>query len=219
MAKKIKDEDGKTYVEKKPFYKKPWVIVIAIIIIIAVAGSKGDETEKEISQEKSSVAETKETKVSEDDNVPTEFKSALKKADSYNKTMNMSKKGIYEQLTSEYGENFPQEAAQYAVDNLEADYNENALKKAKNYSDTMNLSKQGIYDQLVSDAGEKFAAEEAQYAIDNLETDYNRNALEKAKLYQREMSMSKEAIRQQLTSSAGEKFTAEEAEFAINNLE
>lgn len=31
----------------------------------------------------------------------------------------MSKKGIYDQLTSEYGEAFPADAAQYAVDNLD----------------------------------------------------------------------------------------------------
>ena len=50
--------------------------------------------------------------------------------------MNMSKKGIYDQLVSEYGENFSAEAAQYAVDNLNADYNKNALEKAKTYLGT-----------------------------------------------------------------------------------
>ena len=45
--------------------------------------------------------------------------------------MHMSKAGIYDQLTSEHGEKFSAEAAQYAVDNLNADYNENALAKAK----------------------------------------------------------------------------------------
>ena len=45
--------------------------------------------------------------------------------------MNMSKQGIYDQLTSEAGEQFPAEVAQYAVDNLKADYNKNALKKQK----------------------------------------------------------------------------------------
>lgn len=43
----------------------------------------------------------------------------------------MSKAGIYEQLTSEYGEKFSAEAAQYAIDNMEADWNANALKKLK----------------------------------------------------------------------------------------
>lgn len=46
-------------------------------------------------------------------------KNALKKAESYSKTMHMSKKGIYKQLTSEYGEGFTAEEAQYAIDHLD----------------------------------------------------------------------------------------------------
>lgn len=100
--------------------------------------------------------------------VPTEYKNALKKAESYSSMMHMSKQGIYDQLTSEYGEQFSAEAAQYAIDNLQADYKANALEKAKSYQDTMAMSPNAIYDQLVSEYGEKFTPEEAQYAIDNL---------------------------------------------------
>lgn len=82
--------------------------------------------------------------------------------------MNMSKQSIYEQLTSEYGEKFSAEAAQYAIDNLQVDYKQNALKKAQSYQESMSMSQRAIYDQLVSEYGEKFTAEEAQYAIDNL---------------------------------------------------
>ena len=94
-------------------------------------------------------------------------KTALKKAKSYYKTMNMSKQGIYDQLTSDFDQ-FSEEDAQYAVDNLKVNYKKAALKKAKSYYKTMNMSKQGIYDQLISENGEKFTPEEAQYAIDNL---------------------------------------------------
>lgn len=38
--------------------------------------------------------------------------------------MSMSKAGIYNQLTSEYGERFSAEAAQYAVDNLNWNFKE-----------------------------------------------------------------------------------------------
>ena len=98
-----------------------------------------------------------------------EMKNALKKAESYSSLMHMSKKGIYEQLTSEYGEGFDAASAQYAIDNLKADYNANALAKAKSYRDTMSMSKNAIYEQLVSEYGEKFTASEAQYAIDHLD--------------------------------------------------
>ena len=48
-----------------------------------------------------------------------EGKNALEKAKDYQDSMSMSKKAIYDQLTSEYGEQFTAEEAQYAVDNLE----------------------------------------------------------------------------------------------------
>lgn len=83
--------------------------------------------------------------------------------------MHMSKARIYDQLTSESGEKFTAEQAQYAIDNIKGDYLEAALKSAKNYQETMNMSKDAIYDQLTSKYGEKFTAEEAQYAIDNLD--------------------------------------------------
>ncbi|MEC0107286.1 Ltp family lipoprotein [Paenibacillus taichungensis] len=101
--------------------------------------------------------------------IPREHKAALQSAQSYAEMMHMSKQGIYDQLTSEYGENFPKESAQYAIDNLEFDWKENALKTAQNYAESMNMSDSAIYDQLTSDYGEKFTKEEAQYAIDNLE--------------------------------------------------
>ena len=83
--------------------------------------------------------------------------------------MYMSKQGIYDQLTSDYGEQFPADAAQYAVDHLEADYNKNALEKAKTYQNDMKMSKAALYDQLTSSYGEKFTQSEAQYAVDHLD--------------------------------------------------
>ena len=97
-----------------------------------------------------------------------EDKNALAKAEGYSSSMHMSKAAIYDQLTSSYGEGFPPEAAQYAVDHLVADYKANALEKAKSYQTNMHMSRSAIYDQLTSSYGEQFTAEEAQYAVDNL---------------------------------------------------
>lgn len=97
----------------------------------------------------------------------TEEKNALKKAESYSKTMHMSKQGIYNQLTSSI-EGFTKEAAQYAIDNVDADWNVNALEKAKSYQKTMSMSKQAVYNQLTSSI-EGFTKTEAQYAIDHLD--------------------------------------------------
>ncbi len=104
----------------------------------------------------------------DDATVPAEYKSALNKATSYANTMHMSKRGVYDQLVSEYGEKFSAEAAQYAIDNVKADWNANALAKAKNYQDTMNMSPASIHDQLTSEYGEKFTQVEADYAIQHL---------------------------------------------------
>lgn len=100
--------------------------------------------------------------------VPAEHASALKKAQTYSDMMHMSKAGLYDQLTSEYGEKFSAEAAQYAVDNVDADWNANALAKAKDYQELMSMSPAAIHDQLTSQYGEKFTAAEADYAIAHL---------------------------------------------------
>jgi hypothetical protein len=97
--------------------------------------------------------------------VPAEYRSALNKASSYASIMHMSKRGVYDQLTSEYGEKFSAAAAQYAIDNVKADWNANALAKARTYQNTMSMSPAAIRDQLVSEHGEKFTQAEADYAI------------------------------------------------------
>lgn len=172
---------------KKPIYKRPWVWVIAFFIMIGAIGGSGSSSSSSTSSKSNSTSVSSETASSNTnstntgttqaqqtettttkDEVPTEYKSALKKAKVYSDTMHMSKDGIYDQLTSEYGEKFPADAAQYAIDNVEADWNANALEKAKTYQDSMAMSSSAIYDQLISEYGEKFTAEQAQYAVDNL---------------------------------------------------
>lgn len=138
------------------------VFLTAAIVISAVACSTSNDEVKEGAKEK--VVETKE-----EPSVPKEYRNALRSAETYSDMMHMSKQGIFDQLTSEYGEKFTPEEAQYAIDNIKGDYLETALKSAKNYQENMSMSKDAIYDQLVSDYGEKFTVEEAQYAIDNLD--------------------------------------------------
>ena len=153
---------------KKPIYKKWWFWLIIALIVIGAASSGGTESDPSDNQPSSSVSsgidndatsgdvssgETEDAssnEPSETDSIPKEYKSALKKAESYSDIMHMSKAAIYDQLVSEYGEQFSEEAAQYAIDNLVADWNANALAKAEDYAKTMQMSKAGIYDQLIS---------------------------------------------------------------------
>lgn len=238
MAKKIMENDGQVYVQKKldGCLKNTLIAIIAIIAFAGIFNALGGNKEKNVPkniQQTVVITSTSETKIKlkkedisssselqSEANIPKEFKNALNKAEIYAKRMNLSKKSVYKQLTSDYGEKFSVEAAQYAIDNLQnVDWKKNALNKAESYSSTLYLSKKGIYKQLTSEHAEKFTAEEAQYAIDNLKADYNQNALENAKTYQATMHLSVDSIRDHLTSENGEQFTPEEAEYAIQHLE
>ncbi|MDT3394685.1 MAG: DUF4352 domain-containing protein [Bacillota bacterium] len=56
MAKKIKDENGNTYVQKKPFYKRVWFWIL-VVIVVAVGASMGgnkDNGGKKVSSTSSS---------------------------------------------------------------------------------------------------------------------------------------------------------------------
>ena len=96
-----------------------------------------------------------------------EYSAALGKAKSYNSLFHMSKKRMYRQLTSDF-DKFSNDAAQYAVDHLEADYKYNALFNAKNYRKLFNMSKSRLINQLTSFI-DGFTEEEANYAINHLD--------------------------------------------------
>lgn len=121
-----------------------------------------------VSSSDSAAASDSSSNAAADTSVSPEYRNALTKAQQYSDTMHMSKQGIYDQLTSEYGEKFPADAAQYAIDNVRADWNANALAKAKIYQDQGSMSTSAIHDQLTSEYGEKFTQAEADYAIANL---------------------------------------------------
>lgn len=134
----------------------------------ATAAAPIEATPEQVEAAEQAPQPTQPQVTAQENDVPREYKSALNKAETYTKMMHMSRQGVYDQLTSEYGEGFSPEAAQYAVDHLDADYNAAALEKAKSYQDSMSMSPSAIYDQLISPYGEQFTPEQAQYAIDNL---------------------------------------------------
>lgn len=162
-GKAVIDKSNWTVIEQKPAAGD----VAREGSVVELVVTKG-ESESEKSGGSGEASQKEKVKEDQSQSVPKEYKTALNKAEQYSSMMHMSKQGIYDQLTSEYGERYTAEAAQYAVDNMTADWNANALAKAKDYQDMMDMSPAAIYDQLVSDYGEKFTPEEAQYAIDNL---------------------------------------------------
>ncbi|MCD9055044.1 Ltp family lipoprotein [Staphylococcus arlettae] len=156
--------------QEKKGKKKKWFwgcggclvfMIIMGIIFASCSATVVNEVDKEIND---GTAE-----VEKDNDASKEQQAALNSAKTYADTMHMSKKGIFDQLTADAGDQFSEEDAQYAVDHLKADYKENALKSAESYQEDQNMSKDRIYDQLTSSYGDKFTEEEAQYAVDNLE--------------------------------------------------
>lgn len=160
--------------------KKNWLarhkvltVVLAIVAIGVIVGAAGGGDKPSASTNNSAPTSKTEDKKSETTEtkkpaVPAEYTSALSQADTYANTMHLSKQGVYDQLVSEYGGKFSAEAAQYAIDNVKADWNANALAQAKTYQNDMHLSPAAVRDQLVSANGAKFTAAEADYAIAHL---------------------------------------------------
>lgn len=175
----------------KPFYKIWWFWIIVLLVVFFLAGALNQAASSETEADKSEHVEQHDhpskskkddedadyqseeddtdnkSEQDDDDGTSVEERSALNKAKSYSDTMHMSKKGIYDQLTSEYGEKFSADAAQYAIDTLDIDYTKNALEKAKDYLEE-DMSPESIREQLTSEYGEQFTPEEADYAVKNL---------------------------------------------------
>lgn len=94
-----------------------------------------------------------------------ELNNALEKAQEWADRQNWSKETIEEYLVD--WENFPDEAAKYAVENIDADFKQNALNKAQEWADNQSWSDSTIR-QYLSD-WEGFTEEEIEYAMDNLD--------------------------------------------------
>jgi hypothetical protein len=145
-------------------------VVIAVIASAAGGGSKSNNnaTKSDTAASSSNKADQPAVTETKEPAVPAEYKSALSQAGTYANTMHLSKQGLYDQLVSEYGGKFSAEAAQYAIDNVKADWNANALAQGKTYQNDMHLSPAAVRDQLVSSYGGKFTAAEADYAVAHL---------------------------------------------------
>jgi hypothetical protein len=93
---------------------------------------------------------------------------ALQSAESYLVMSGFSKQGLYEQLSSSYGEGFTQAEAQYAVDHVDVDWNKEAVESARSYLEMSPMSRNALIEQLSSSAGEGFTYEQALYAVNKV---------------------------------------------------
>lgn len=93
-------------------------------------------------------------------------KNAKKSAASYIKMKGFSRQGLIDQLSSEYADKYSVEDATYAVDALNADWNEQAVRAAQSYLKMKGFSRQALIDQLSSQYADKFTVEEATHGAD-----------------------------------------------------
>ncbi len=87
-------------------------------------------------------------------------KNAVRKAEQYLRYGAFSRKGLIDQL--EY-EKYPHEDAEYAVDHIVVDWNEQAVKKAESYLRYSAFSREGLIDQLLF---EGYTYEQAVYGVE-----------------------------------------------------
>lgn len=124
--------------------------------------------------------------------VSIEYKNALREALSYLRSSSFSKEGLIKQL--EY-EKYSRPAAEYAVNNCGANWNEQALKEAQAYLRSSGFSKKGLIKQLEY---EKFTSSESAYGVANCGADWNEQAVKVAQAYLKSSSFSKQELIKQL---------------------
>lgn len=91
--------------------------------------------------------------------VPRDYARALDSAESYLDYTAFSRSGLADQLAYE---GYSPEAAEYAVANVGADWNEQAARSAEAYLDYTSFSRQGLVDQLMY---EGYTPEQAEYGV------------------------------------------------------
>ena len=98
--------------------------------------------------------------------VSMEQQNAVRSAEGYLSHGAFFRKGLIEQLSSDSGDGYSLEAATYAVDSLDVDYEQQAVKSAQGYLNNGAFSRKGLIAQLESDAGEGFTHSQAVHGVD-----------------------------------------------------
>lgn len=228
------------------------VVISALWILIAIIGgttSSGSSSSKVESSNRKTKTETQtevdtgadlenldtseETKtevVNEKEEEPDETllftlgqQNAIKSALRYLKSSAFSRAGLINQLSSEYGDNYPIEEATFAIEYIEnkelVDWKEQATLAAQNYIKHSAFSKLGLIGQLSSEYGDQYTEEEAVYGVQFLEdnnlVDWKEQAVKSAQSYLSHSSFSRNELKDQLMSEYGEKYSEEEAEYAV----
>lgn len=158
------------YKEKVKKMKKiiPLIIIVVAVIIIAISCSAGDDEDKSPTSD----TNTTTTEESTEPEMTTAQANAYEAAKNYVDTMAFSRKGLIQQLTSEYGDNYKKKDAVFAVNllqkNKEVNWKDEAEEAARAYLDTQTFSEEGLFEQLTSEYGDQFTEKQARYAVNKV---------------------------------------------------
>lgn len=93
---------------------------------------------------------------------------ALRSAQDYLSVLAFSRRGLIEQLSSQYGDGYSLADATWAVSTVEAlhavDWNQEAVQSARDYLNMMGFSRQGLIQQLSSPYGDQYTVAQATFA-------------------------------------------------------
>lgn len=170
----------------KPWYKRTWVIVVGVILVLGAIGSAlgedepegdgvaatadpGDRSDDEAGEstttrprstttERDVVTTPKPTTTTTAKETVSQ-RNARSKADAYLDMSGFSRSGLIEQLEFE---GFSEADATYGADAVGADWNEQAARKAEQYLDMTSFSRSGLIEQLKF---EGFSQSEAEYGV------------------------------------------------------
>ena len=90
-------------------------------------------------------------------------RNAVRSAQSYLNMSGFSRRGLIDQLSSDYGNKFSIGDATVAVDSLNIDWNAQAARSAAAYLKMSGFSCRGLIEQLSSEHGDKYTVEQATY--------------------------------------------------------
>jgi hypothetical protein len=206
----------------RPFYKKKRFIIPAALVFLLIIGNalnSGDgaptvssptseETSTDVAEGGVTPGESPEPEAETpppSDETPGES-NARESASSYLNFSNFSRTGLIDQLEFE---GFTPAEAEYGVDAVGADWNEQAAGSAESYLDFSAFSRSGLVDQLEF---EGFTAAEAEFGVAATNADWNEQAAKSAEAYLEFSSFSKSGLIDQLVF---EGFSSEEAEYGV----
>ena len=147
-------------------------LVATITACSDTSTSSSENADVEVEESTAEKSEESSTPADPTAEFTVEQKNAYKSGENYLDMMGMSKQGLIDQLSSEYGDKYPLDVAEFAVEQLEkngvADWDAECEESAQSYLDMMPMSKEELIDQLCSDYGDKYTREQAERAVEKV---------------------------------------------------